>query len=121
MQFRERVTACLKALATGDAIGKQTETLSRAAVRQWYPGGVAGFHGRPGEVIPRYDGERYEWRVGETTDDTEQTLAVARRLLREGSARHTVDRLQFAPPRPWPPQSRRRSTAVRSPRLWRWP
>jgi ADP-ribosylglycohydrolase len=120
MQFREREIACFKALATGDAIGKQTETLSRAGVRQWYPGVSPDSTAGP-EKSSRYSGKRYEWRIGETTDDTEQTLAVARRLLREGSARHTVDRLQFAPPRPWPPQSRRRSTAVRSPRLWRWP
>jgi len=90
MQFRERVLTCFKALATGDAIGKQTETLSRAGVLKWYPGGVTGFHGQPGEVIPRYAGTRYEWRIGETTDDTEQTLAVARALLREGRASHSA-------------------------------
>jgi ADP-ribosylglycohydrolase len=88
MQFHDRVIGCFKALAIGDAIGKQTETLSRADVRRWYPGGVAGFHGQPGDVIPRYAGKRYEWRIGETTDDTEQTLAVARALLREGRADH---------------------------------
>jgi ADP-ribosylglycohydrolase len=88
MQFQERVIGCFKALATGDAIGKQTETLSRADVRCWYPDGVRGFHGRPGDVIPRYAGKRYEWRIGETTDDTEQTLAVTRALLREGRATH---------------------------------
>ncbi len=88
MQFRERVIGCFKALATGDAIGKQTETLSRAEVEWWYPGGITGFHGRPGEVIPRYAGKRYEWRIGETTDDTEQTLAVTRALLGEGRVSH---------------------------------
>ena len=85
MQLAERVIGCFKALATGDAIGKQTEMLSRADVQRWYPGGIAGFHGQPGDVIPRYTGKRYEWRIGETTDDTEQTLAVARALLRENS------------------------------------
>ena len=89
MQFRERVSGCLKALAIGDAIGKQTETLSRAGVERWYPDGVSGFHGRPGDVIPHYSGKRYEWRIGETTDDTEQTLAVGRALLRDGKANHT--------------------------------
>jgi ADP-ribosylglycohydrolase len=88
MQFQERVAACFKALASGDAIGKQTETLSTAGVRQWYPEGITGFHGHPGEVIPRYAGKRYEWRIGETTDDTEQTLAVTRALLREGRVSH---------------------------------
>jgi ADP-ribosylglycohydrolase len=88
MAVQERVIACFKALATGDAIGKQTEMLSRADVQRWYPGGITGFHGQPGEVIPRYAGKRYEWRIGETTDDTEQTLAVARALLREDRASH---------------------------------
>lgn len=89
MQFQERVIGCFKALATGDAIGKQTETLSTTGVHRWYPGGITGFHGRPGAVIPRYAGKRYEWRIGETTDDTEQTLAVTRALLRDGRAHHT--------------------------------
>ena len=79
---------CFQGLATGDAIGKQTETLSRAEVQRWYPAGVTGFHGRAGDVIPRYVGKRYEWRIGETTDDTEQTLAVARALVSEGRASH---------------------------------
>jgi len=82
------VIGCFQGLATGDAIGKQTETLSRAEVLRWYPGGVTGFHGRAGDVIPRYVGKRYEWRIGETTDDTEQTLAVARALVSEGRASH---------------------------------
>jgi ADP-ribosylglycohydrolase len=90
MQFLQRVIGCFKALATGDAVGKQTETLSRADVQRWYPDGVVGFQGQPGEVIPRYLGKRYEWRIGETTDDTEQTFAVARAILREGCASHEV-------------------------------
>jgi ADP-ribosylglycohydrolase len=88
MGYKERVIGCFKGLATGDAIGKQTETLTRADVREWYPGGITGFHGPPGDVIPRYLGRRYQWRIGETTDDTEQTIAVARAILREGDASH---------------------------------
>lgn len=86
--LQQRAIGCFKALAIGDAIGKQTETLSRADVQRWYPGGITGFHGQPGNVIPRYIGKRYEWRIGETTDDTEQTLAVARALIHEGQASH---------------------------------
>jgi ADP-ribosylglycohydrolase len=85
----ERSVACLKGLATGDAIGKQTETLNRKAVKQWYPDGVAGFHGELGTVIPRYIGKRYEWRIGETTDDTEQSVAIARILIAEGRVSHS--------------------------------
>jgi ADP-ribosylglycohydrolase len=88
---RERVVACFKALASGNAIGKQTETLSHPDVRRWYPDGISGFHGRPGDAIPRYGGNaRYEWRIGETTDDTEQTIAVARSLLGSHGVSHTA-------------------------------
>ena len=88
MRFQDRVIGCFKGLATGDAIGKQTETLARDDVLRWYPRGIAGFEGRPGDVIPRYAGKRYEWRIGETTDDTEQTLAVTRALLNEPAVNH---------------------------------
>jgi ADP-ribosylglycohydrolase len=88
MGCEDRVIGCFKGMAAGDAIAKQTETLTRADVHKWYPGGITGFHGRPGDVIPRYLGKRYQWRIGETTDDTEQTIAVARAILREGDASH---------------------------------
>jgi ADP-ribosylglycohydrolase len=86
---KRRIAGCLKGLATGDAIGKQTETLSHADVRRWYPDGVRGFEGRPGLPIPRYVGNaKHEWRIGETTDDTERTIAVARAILGDGDVRH---------------------------------
>ena len=89
--YTQRVVACFKALASGDAIGKQTEMLSRSDVLRWYPKGISGFHGRPGDVIPRYSGNvKHEWRIGETTDDTEQTIAVARALLSTQEAAHTA-------------------------------
>jgi hypothetical protein len=56
--------------------------------RSRYPGGLTGLHGRPGDVIPHYAGKRYQWRIGETTDDTEQTIAVASAVLRNGRASH---------------------------------
>ena len=78
----DRIVACLRGIATGDAIGKQTETLSIEDVRRWYPGGVRGFEGTPGAIIPRYAGNsKRQWRIGETTDDTERTLAVARAII----------------------------------------
>ncbi len=86
--MRKRVIGCFKGLATGDAVGKQTETLGHADIATWYPDGIRGFEGRPGDVIPRYLGKRYEWRIGEFTDDTEQTLAVTRAILRVGAVRH---------------------------------
>lgn len=86
----DRIAGALKGLAIGDAVGKQTEMLSPEGVRRWYPAGLRGFEGRPGDVIPRYAGHaRYEWRIGETTDDTECTLAVARAILGVGEVRHT--------------------------------
>jgi ADP-ribosylglycohydrolase len=90
MEIEERAIGCFEGLATGDAIGKQTETLPHADVLRWHPEGIHGFHGVPGEIIPRYVGNRNrEWRIGETTDDTEQTLAVARAILRDQDVRHT--------------------------------
>jgi ADP-ribosylglycohydrolase len=86
-----RIAACLQGIATGDAIGKQTENLSHDDVRRWYPDGVCGFEGMLGSPIPRYRGNRrHEWLVGETTDDTERTLAVARAIVSDGTVHHTT-------------------------------
>lgn len=86
----DRILACLKGIATGDAIGKQTENLSHEDVLRWYPDGIRGFEGEPGEPIPRYIGNRKrEWLIGETTDDTERTLAVARAIIGDGAVNHT--------------------------------
>jgi ADP-ribosylglycohydrolase len=63
--------------------------LSPDDVVRWYPEGVRGFEGPPGAVIPRYAGNRKrEWRIGETTDDTERTVAVAQAILEDGEVRH---------------------------------
>ncbi len=83
-----RALGCLAGIATGDAVGKQTEMLSHEDVARWYPNGVRGFEGLPGAVIPRYNGKRYEWRIGETTDDTERTCAVARAILIDRTVSH---------------------------------
>lgn len=85
----DRIAGCLKGIAIGDAIGKQTETLSPAHIARWYPNGVHGFEGTPGQVIPRYIGNsKHEWRIGETTDDTERTMAVARAIIRDRDVSH---------------------------------
>ena len=87
----DRISACFKGIATGDAVGKQTETLSYADVRRWYPAGICGFEGAIGQVIPRYAGNRKrEWRIGETTDDTERTLAVARAIIADRGVSHVT-------------------------------
>ncbi len=86
---QDRVLGCLKGVACGDAIGKQSEGLSRDEVRRWYPQGIRGFEGTPGEGIPRYAGNsKRTWSIGETTDDTERTLAVARAIVLDGDVRH---------------------------------
>jgi ADP-ribosylglycohydrolase len=87
----DRIFGCLKGIATGDAIGKQTETLSREAVLRWYPDGIRGFEGPPGAPIPRYaSNAKRVWRIGEMTDDTECTIAVARAILEDGDVRHVT-------------------------------
>ena len=56
---------------------------------RWYPDGVRGFEGTPGAIIPRYAGNsKHEWRIGETTDDTERTIAVARAIISERNVSH---------------------------------
>ena len=94
----DRILGCLKGIATGDAIGKQTEMLSQQDIIKWYPLGVRGFEGTPGDVVPRYLGKsKYEWRIGETTDDTERTIAVARAIISERRVSHeTVGREMLA-------------------------
>jgi ADP-ribosylglycohydrolase len=86
----QRAIACFKGLSTGDAIGKQSENLTRSNVLYWYPQGIHGFQGQPGQIIPRYVGnQNRQWRIGETTDDTEQTIAVSRAILRDQRVIHT--------------------------------
>ena len=86
----DRILGCLQGIATGDAIGKQSEMLAHTDVRRWYPHGIRGFEDAPGTVIPRYAGNsKHEWRIGETTDDTERTIAVARAIIAEGRVSHT--------------------------------
>ena len=85
----DRILGCLIGIATGDAIGKQTEMLSHTDIARWYPDGIRGFEGPPGEIIPRYVGNsKREWRIGETTDDTERTMAVARAIIEERHVSH---------------------------------
>ncbi len=60
-----------------------------ADIARWYPDGVRGFEGTPGAIIPRYAGNsKREWRIGETTDDTERTIAVARAIISERNVSH---------------------------------
>jgi ADP-ribosylglycohydrolase len=85
----DRIFGSLTGIATGDAIGKQTEMLSQADIARWYPHGIRGFEGTPGEITPRYIGNsKHEWRIGETTDDTERTIAVARAIISEHHVSH---------------------------------
>jgi len=87
----QRVVGCLTGIATGDAIGKQSEGFSRDDIARWYPDGVRGFESPLGTVVPRYRGNRkHEWRVGETTDDTERTVAVARAIIAERCVSHVA-------------------------------
>jgi ADP-ribosylglycohydrolase len=87
----DRIRGCLIGIATGDAIGKQTEMLSHAEIARWYANGVRGFEGAPGDIIPRYRGNpKHEWRIGETTDDTERTIAVARAIIGDRKVSHST-------------------------------
>jgi ADP-ribosylglycohydrolase len=88
-QAANRIAGCLRGIATGDAVGKQTEGLSQEVVCRWYPQGIRAFDGVPGQIIPRYLGNsKHEWRFGETTDDTERTIAVAHAIIADRAVSH---------------------------------
>ncbi len=73
--IRDRATAALIGVALGDALGMPAQTLSRAAIEQAY-GRIAGF------VDPMPDHPiSHGLAAGQVTDDTEQTLLLARRLI----------------------------------------
>ncbi len=73
--IRDRATAALIGVALGDALGMPAQTLSRAAIEQAY-GRIAGF------VDPMPDHPiSHGLSAGQVTDDTEQTLLLARRLI----------------------------------------
>jgi ADP-ribosylglycohydrolase len=86
--IKKRILGSLKGLEIGDAIGKQTETLTIEQIMDWYPNGITGFEGEPGTIMPRYQNRHYHWKFGETTDDTEQSIAVAKSIIEEGKVRH---------------------------------
>ena len=70
-----RALAALTGLAVGDALGMPGQTLSRADIRARYgriEGFVAPFEGHP---------VSHGLRAAQITDDTEQTLLLARRLI----------------------------------------
>ena len=93
----DRIAACFAGIAVGDAVGKQTEMLSYDEVSGWYPYGLRGFEGTPGAIIPRYSGNsKREWRIGETTDDTDSSRKVLYgRFFTEGSSRKVLHRRFF--------------------------
>jgi hypothetical protein len=67
---------------------RQRRSLPRAS-----PAGIrtasAGSRVAPGDIIPRFAGNtKHEWRIGETTDDTERTIAVARAIIRDRRVSH---------------------------------
>lgn len=73
--IRDRATAALIGVALGDALGMPAQTLSRAAIEQAY-GRIGGF------VDPMPDHPiSHGLAAGQVTDDTEQTLLLARRLI----------------------------------------
>ncbi|CEP36785.1 ADP-ribosylglycohydrolase [Halomonas sp. R57-5] len=70
-----RARATLMGLAMGDALGMPAQTLTRSAIQAHYgriEGFVAPFQGHP---------VSHGLRAAQVTDDTEQTLLLARRLI----------------------------------------
>src|SRR2546430_16496886 len=74
----DRILGCLTGIATGDAIGKQTEMLSHEDVLHWYPQAIRGFEATPGWDIPRSLGNaNYDWRRRVKPDHPAMNMSVA--------------------------------------------
>lgn len=71
----DRATAALFGLALGDAMGMPSQTLDRATIRQHY-GEIIGF-------VDPFQGHPVSHGLvaGQVTDDTEQMILLARRLI----------------------------------------
>lgn len=72
---KDRAEATLYGLALGDALGMPSQTLTRHEIREYY-GTIAGFVA-PFAGHPVSDG----LGAAQVTDDTEQTILLARRLI----------------------------------------
>jgi ADP-ribosylglycohydrolase len=75
----DRALAALTGLAIGDALGMPTQTLTRSAAQAAY-GRIAGFvDPMPGHPVS------HGLVAGQVTDDTEQMILLARRLLADAT------------------------------------
>lgn len=73
MDFLSKATGCLAGVALGDALGRATEFMTREQIREkfgWLDHFAAPLDAHPGFADP----------LGVITDDTEQTLIIARLL-----------------------------------------
>src|ERR1700693_5122563 len=70
MLLEDRFTGCMLGLAIGDALGYPVEFMNRDEIAKAYgPAGITGFVGD-------------QWhQVGNYSDDTQMTIAVAKALL----------------------------------------
>lgn len=71
----DRARASLLGMTLGEAVGMPSQTLTRAEIARCY-GRIAGF-------VPPHDGHpvSHGLQAGQVTDDTEQSLLLARRLI----------------------------------------
>ena len=83
----DRAYGALAGMAIGDALGMPSQTLTREQIRQHY-GQIAGF-------IAPYDNHpvSHGLSAGQVTDDTEQALILAQRLI---AGRGRIDETQLA-------------------------
>jgi len=75
VEHQDRATAALFGLALGDAMGMPTQTLDRPSIRERY--------GEISDFVDPFDGHPVSGGLvaGQVTDDTEQTILLARRLI----------------------------------------
>jgi ADP-ribosylglycohydrolase len=81
-----RARACLWGGAVGDAMGKATEGYSSAGIIESYGQALEGF------VEPIQPLSQFSWVRAEVTEDTRQTVCVAKAIVEQGK----VDQLSIA-------------------------
>jgi len=88
IDVRAKATGCLAGVALGDSLGRATEFMTQEKIRETF--GWLTHFAKPMNHHPGYDDP-----LGKITDDTDQTLMIAR-LLAESNAPLTAERVANA-------------------------
>ncbi|MDR1895774.1 MAG: ADP-ribosylglycohydrolase family protein [Prevotellaceae bacterium] len=74
---RNKISGVLFGGAVGDALGLGTEFFSKEEVLKYYPDGLNDY----AQIVG--DRHRSRWQTGDWTDDTDQTLCIAKAIIKD--------------------------------------